>query len=83
MCLVFIALILIIGIAKLFIDINKTIFPYKAENLIWKIPIYKKNKKSEKLIFEGNFFSHELRLALTIPPGLKMSQKGSFEGTDS
>ena len=31
----------------------------------------------------SNFFSRELELPRTIPPGLKMSQKGSFEGTDS
>ena len=47
----------------------------------------KKKQKLEKLDFESNFFSHELCISflrtMHIPPGLKMSQNGSFEGTDS
>ena len=46
----------------------------------------KKKKRNQKNSFlKAIFFSHEptIRLPKTIPPGLKMSQKGSFEGTDS
>ena len=61
----------------------KLFFPYKAENLIWKIFVCKKNQKSEKLVFKSNFFPNELSFSETIPPGLKMSQKGSWKATHS
>ena len=46
-------------------------------------PYIKKKQKSEKLVFKSNFFSSELSFLPTIPPGLKMSQKGSWKATHS
>ena len=46
-------------------------------------PYIKKTRNQKNSFLKAIFFLTNYELALTIPPGLKMSQKGSFEGADS
>ena len=46
-------------------------------------PYIKKTRNQKNSFLKAIFFPNELSFPETIPPGLKMSQKGSFEGTDS
>ena len=43
----------------------------------------KKNRNKKNSFLKAIFFSSELSFPRTIPPGLKMSQKGSWKATHS